>query len=241
MDYFRGYMSHTRYVLASPARWRPSDWLKVTLLLGATTILADEEEDIQDWVQKNRNSRSAEVARFAKPLGDGRYWVPALATLYCVGYLSGDYRARRTALLGVESLVVTGIFTETIKHICQKHRPRSGDLENIVWDGPRGSGTNLSFPSGHAAVAFAVATVVASEYGDHAVVPPLMYGAATLCALSRVHDNAHWMSDVVIGSAVGHFTAKAIIGLHGGGSDWDFTLEPVIRDGLSGLSLTYRF
>jgi membrane-associated phospholipid phosphatase len=240
-DYFKGYLSHTGKVLISPSAWSPSDWIKFSLILGITAAIADEEEDIQSWVQQNRNAKSDRIARFAKPFGNGKYTLPALATLYCFGHFSNNDRARRTAMVGIESFVVTGVFTEAIKHTSHKHRPMSGDLENIVWDGPNPSRANLSFPSGHAASAFALATVVASEYGENRLVPRLMYGAATLCALSRMNDNAHWLSDVVIGSAIGHFTAKAVIGLHRGHADVSFRLEPVLNDGISGLALSHSF
>lgn len=239
--YFLGFATDTKAVLTSATGWGPSNWIKLSLLIGVTTALADEEEDIQGWVQEHRNSETGSVARFAKPFGDGKYTLPALATLYLVGRLSDNGRARRTALLGVESFVVTGIFTETLKHTTHKHRPRSGDLENIAWDGPRATRANLSFPSGHAASAFAVATVLASEYGDHRAVPPLAYSAATLCALSRVHDNAHWASDVIIGSAIGYFTAKTIVGLHGRGGEGNLSVRPTLGEGRAGLSLAYRF
>ena len=241
MNYFKGFASDTRDVLLSPSAWCRSDWITFSLIVGITTVLADEEEDVQAWVQERKTSDSNDLSRLAKPFGDGKYTLPALVTLYGVGRFAGSTRAQRAALLGVESFVVSGIFTETIKHTSHKHRPTSGDLENITWDGPRASRANLSFPSGHAASAFAVATVVASEYRDSAVVPPLMYGAAALCALSRVHDNAHWISDVIIGSAIGHFTAKAIVRLHGGRSDMNLKLQPVLNDRMAGLSLSYRF
>jgi membrane-associated phospholipid phosphatase len=240
-DYLRGYALDTRSILLSPLSWGFSGWLKISLIVGITGVLADEEEDIQGWVQEKRNASTEKIARFAKPFGDGRYTLPALGALYCCGYFFESERARRTALLGIESFALTGIFTEAIKHVSHKHRPMSGDLENVLWDGPRFSKANLSFPSGHAASAFTVATVVASEYGDKAIVPPLMYGAATLCALSRVHDNSHWVSDVILGSAIGHFTAKAIVSLHSSSQERRFEVAPVIRDEFAGLSISYRF
>jgi membrane-associated phospholipid phosphatase len=239
--YFVNCATDTKTVLTSATRWGPSSWITLSLLVGVTTAIADEEEDIQAWVQEHRNADTGNVARIAKPFGDGKYTLPVLATLYLVGRLSDNERARRTALLGVEGFVVTGIFTETLKHTTHKHRPRSGDLENIVWDGPRATRANLSFPSGHAASAFALATVVASEYGDHRAVPPLAYGAATLCALSRVHDNAHWASDVIIGSAIGYFTARTIVGLHGRGVEGNLSVRPMLGEDRAGLSLAHRF
>jgi membrane-associated phospholipid phosphatase len=44
----------------------------------------------------------------------------------------------------------------------------------------------------------------------------LAYGIATLTALSRVNDNAHWASDVFFGAIIGYFTAKAIMALNNG-------------------------
>ncbi len=39
-----------------------------------------------------------------------------------------------------------------------------------------------------------------------------------------VKDNAHWISDVILGSAIGHFAAKAIAGGHAGGAAGGFSL-----------------
>jgi membrane-associated phospholipid phosphatase len=209
-----------------------------------TTMLVDDEEDIQRWLQEERSAHTDRVARFAKPFGDGRYTIPVMAALYCGGHLFGSERAKRTALMGVESFVITGIFTEAIKHISHKHRPASGDLENILWDGPGLTRANLSFPSGHAASAFAVATVVATQYRETVIVPPLAYGAAAMCAYSRLNDNAHWMSDVLLGSAIGYFTAKAVTGLHGSDTyrpKGNFDLAPVVNGRYAGLSLSYSF
>jgi membrane-associated phospholipid phosphatase len=60
---------------------------------------------------------------------------------------------------------------------------------------------NVSFPSGHAAGAFAVATVLTSHYGWKAAIPA--YIGATYVAAARVHDNKHYLSDVTFGAAMG--------------------------------------
>jgi membrane-associated phospholipid phosphatase len=239
--YFKGFGSGTVSILSSPASWSGSDWLKFSIIMGITAAVVDADEDVQGWVQNHRSASTARVAGLAKPLGNGTYTLPALAALYCYGHFSESTRARRAALLGIKSFVITGIFTETIKHISHKHRPRSGYEDDTIWDGPRFSRANLSFPSGHSASAFTVATVVASEYGSNPVVPPLMYGAATLCALSRVHDNAHWASDVILGSVIGYFTAKAVVGRHNVRGDTHLKIRPVIDGRRASLALSYRF
>ena len=57
-----------------------------------------------------------------------------------------------------------------------------------------------SFPSGHAASAFAFATGVAGTKPRIAV--PLR-GLAALVAYSRVHTGVHFPGDVVVGALVG--------------------------------------
>lgn len=58
-----------------------------------------------------------------------------------------------------------------------------------------------SFPSGHAANSFAVATVLERHYGG--AVGWIAYGTAAFIASSRVIGNHHWLSDVMTGAAIG--------------------------------------
>jgi len=75
------------------------------------------------------------------------------------------------------------------------------------------SSGRMSFPSGHAAAAFAVATVIADE-SEEAAVDLLAYGLALLVGVARVYQDKHWTSDVFVGSALGYFVAKRICSLN---------------------------
>ena len=68
-----------------------------------------------------------------------------------------------------------------------------------------------SFPSGHTTVAFAAATVFASEYRNTTAIPIIAYSAATLIGLSRITQNAHWFTDVIAGAANGFLAGKNIV------------------------------
>lgn len=214
-DYFEGYISDIKSILISPSGGERSDWIKASLIIGITAGLYTQDQKIQDWVQENRSSVSDKISKFAKPFGDGRYTLPGLGALYLYGHLFEDEKAQGTALLSLKSFVISGLFVQALKLTGHRHRPSSGDPYN-TWDGPGFSTSNLSFPSGHSSSAFVIATVIASEYRDKAFVPPLAYGIATLTALSRVNDNAHWASDVFFGAIIGYFTAKAIMALNNG-------------------------
>ncbi len=68
---------------------------------------------------------------------------------------------------------------------------------------PDGS-THNSFPSGHTAMAFTSATMLHKEYGHLSPwVSIASYSMATITGFSRVFNNRHWLSDIVVGAGVG--------------------------------------
>jgi len=239
-DYWKGYVSDTKSIITSPSRWQGSDWLTATLVTGTTFCLYIFDEDIRDFAQDNRSDTSDDIASFMKVFGDDRYILPPLGVFYIYGHHTKNKRALRTTLLGLESFVISRAFTLVIKFSGHRHRPSSGDSPH-KWDGPGLSTSNLSFPSGHSQAAFSIATVIASEYNEYRFIPPLAYGTATLCSLSRVNDDEHWASDVFFGSALGYFTAKAIIRFHDNEKGGNLTLLPIIDNSKTGLLITYKF
>ena len=68
---------------------------------------------------------------------------------------------------------------------------------------------NVSFPSGHTAKAFLGATLLAHEYGHISPwIPIAGYGVATATGVLRVLNNYHYVSDVLVGAAIGILTAE---------------------------------
>jgi PAP2 superfamily protein len=99
--------------------------------------------------------------------------------------------------LGMDLLragVVSGTVTYAIKLSARRNRPSTGKC--------------CAFPSGHAAGTFAFASVLWRHLGWKAAVPT--YTVATYVAVSRLHDNVHFMSDVVFGAAVGVVSGRAV-------------------------------
>lgn len=239
-NYLKGYVLNTRSILTSPSGWGKSDWIRASLIVGITVGLYTYDQEIQNWMLKNRNNTTDEIAKFTRLFGDGGYTIPSLGVVYLYGHFFENEKARRTVLLSLESFVVSGIFTQAIKFAGHRHRPNTGDPCN-TWDGPSFSTTHLSFPSGHSSSAFAIATVIASEYDDNVFIPPLAYSIATLTALSRVNDNAHWASDVFFGSVIGYFTATAIVGLHSNKKDGSLVAFPITDGRHTALLTSYKF
>ncbi len=41
-----------------------------------------------------------------------------------------------------------------------------------------------------------------------------MYGGASLVALSRMYDDKHWASDVIVGAMIGQFAGRKVVRYH---------------------------
>ncbi|SMH62204.1 phosphatase PAP2 family protein [Azospirillum agricola] len=124
--------------------------------------------------------------------------IPGFAATWCVGMLAGNDRLRRAGGVGVVGLMATAAASRSIKARIRRRRP--DECHPRLRDGYRISAR--SFPSGHAASAFAAATAIAS-----AVATPgeaaLVYGCATVLASGRVMRHRHWVSDVMAGALLG--------------------------------------
>ena len=74
-------------------------------------------------------------------------------------------------------------------------------LKSVVHETRPNNYDQKAFPSGHATVAYAFASVVASEHPWYIGVPA--YALATLTGYSRMNDNAHYLHDVIAGATIG--------------------------------------
>lgn len=149
-------------------------------------------------------------------------------TLYVVGRVSKQRDMADLGLHGTEAVVVGSIFAGVLKDAFGRARPfvkpptDSTGFDPNNWQFGRGlkaGDSYRSFPSGHSVAAFAAAAAVTNEvtrWRPHLtwVVGPAMYGGATLVGLSRMYNNRHWASDVMMGAAIGTFAGNKIVRYH---------------------------
>lgn len=236
---WKSYVDDGVYLLASPDRWDGGDWLMVGTVAAVTTGLYVFDAKISDFIQQNRNGTTDGISSVFTHAGEEVYLFPGLAVLYLYGNGYADDRAQRTALLSLESWFYSSALTFGLKEV--SHRTRPNDGASDVFAGPSLSNPNDSFPSGHASTAFSIATVVASEYEDVVLVPPIAYGVAALVDFSRLNDNQHWSSDVFFSSATGYFIAKAIVKRHAAEAGPKITIIPVITPQSALLLFSVQF
>jgi membrane-associated phospholipid phosphatase len=77
---------------------------------------------------------------------------------------------------------------------------------------PQPSLSTQSFPSGHAATSFAGAELLRSEFSnEHPVACYSGYAMAVAVSALRLCNNKHWLSDVLVGAAIGVISARLSI------------------------------
>jgi membrane-associated phospholipid phosphatase len=244
LKYLKGYVSDAGKLVTAPVNWDKKDWLKVGVVAGVTASLFLVDRNVKSFAQSHQSGVASKFAMVGNDLGNSKYTLPPLGAFYLYGYLADDHKARRTALLAVESFALSGIMTEGLKTLVHRHRPNAGD-SSTSFDGPKFSLNNVSFSSGHTASAFSMATVFAEEYKDNPYVPPIAYGLATLTGLSRIYSNEHWSSDVFLGGVIGYFTSKALLSYHKEDKNRilgnRLMLLPQVGKDMTGLRVKYDF
>jgi undecaprenyl-diphosphatase len=138
--------------------------------------------------------------RLSNAANYSRLWLGIAAAVA----LTGGKRGRHAALEGVLAIGVTSATVNLgLKPLARRRRPDRADTSLAAARQVRMPGST-SFPSGHAASAFAFAYAVGRHLPSLAV--PIRLLAAGI-AYSRVHTGVHYPGDVVIGSVLGAGTA----------------------------------
>ncbi len=118
-----------------------------------------------------------------------------------------DGQQRETGLLSGEAAIDAFIETEVFKYAAGRNRPYVGDGQGRFFEGGN------SFPSEHASVSWAIASVIAHEYPGP-LTKLLAYGLAGGVSAARFAGQKHFASDVVIGSALGWYTGRQVFRSH---------------------------
>jgi membrane-associated phospholipid phosphatase len=144
-------------------------------------------------------------------------------SMYGVGRIAKVDRMADLGLHGTEALFIAQNVVGLVKGIAGRARPQASieDERSFVFARGFGKDSDLyrSFPSGHSAMGFAAAAAVTSETSkwwpnSTWYIAPIMYGGATLIAASRMYNNKHWASDVVMGAAIGTFAGTKVVRYH---------------------------
>ncbi len=149
------------------------------------------------------------------------------------------------ALLFQKSLIYTYTLTEIVKNVTARQRPDKTD--------------NKSFFSGHTSTTFTAASFLYRELDDYFDECPItsndktlrtslktlsfvtLYGWAGFVGYSRIHDNKHYLSDVLVGAAVGMFIGNFMYHSYFSEKDKKFDLGVNYIHDVPSFTMQYKF
>jgi membrane-associated phospholipid phosphatase len=192
---------------------RKSTW---TLLgLGAGAALATHPAD--DYVESHIVGNHAAEHFFSVGKWGGSTYVQVGAAVglwtvgrYVVAPATGESKTNKYSEVGFDLIrahILSQAVVQGMKYSIRRDRP---------------TGECCSFPSGHAASAFAAASVLERHLGYRGSWPALV--GATYVAASRLVDDRHFLSDVMMGAGVGMASGWTVVGTRGRSG---ITLQPV--------------
>ena len=195
-QFFKNILRDQKAIWTSPAHVRGKDapWL---LMLGITTggFLATDRATGDDMATHSAQLDASRVISYAGSI----YGVTAgAASFYLIGRATHNGRARETGILGAEAIIDSVIVESALKTITQRARPLTGKDRSRFFAGGN------SFPSGHSMQVWSLATVIAHEYHHRLPVQIAAYGIASAVSVSRFTVLRHYLSDALVGSAMGY-------------------------------------
>ena len=171
--------------------------------------------------QKNRNlQRMASIVRNIALPGSTIIG----PSMYAIGRLSKQDRVAQLGLHGTEALLLGAGMGTVLKDAFGRARPFVDTISPNPDDfqllrGFKRGDDYRSFPSGHTLAAFAAAAAVSAETSRwwswaSYTIGPAMYGGAAAVGVSRMYNNRHWASDVILGAAIGTFAGTKVVRYH---------------------------
>lgn len=195
----------------------------ITFLAGTLATLAVRDQDDYTRSEWRKSSKISEGdAHIGDLIGTGAAGALIIGGQYIWDPNESNYQSH------LRGFIYGGVSIYTLKTAFGRNRPGN-------------SNSHQSFPSGHTAITFMTATHLMYAYGWEAAV--IAYPIATFVGISRLYDDAHWLSDTVAGAFLGYFVGRATYydssaySANNNSSSVQYQVMPIVQHDETGVSL----
>jgi membrane-associated phospholipid phosphatase len=195
-----GFAQDQERIWTSPAHIRLDDATWLVPLAGITAALFATDKQYSASLSMNPTTishyKTISNVGIASLAGAG-------AGAYLMSFPTHNQHWRETGFLAGEAALDALIPIEVMRYSLGRDQPYLGNGSGAFFQG------GTSFPSEHAAAAWAIAGVFAHEYPG--TLPKLMsYGIASVVSFARVSGRQHFPSDVLVGSVLGYLVSQSV-------------------------------
>jgi len=196
---------------ARPFHWQKRDLLYLggALAVSASALLV--EKPVYNFMLDHQTPTLDKLENVGYLLGRPQLNYPIMFALWGSGVLINNNWLRNTGILVIASVTTSGLIQTASKELFGRARPGTG-RGNVVFE-PFGGPPYHSFPSGHATLATATFWVLARQV-DFVPLKVVFYSLPLITGASRIYAGMHWLSDVLLGTALGVACAESVLRLY---------------------------
>ncbi len=194
--------------ITRPVHWKGDDFGKLGILVIGTASLSLMDNPIRDLAQNNRQDFPKVIRDFGWYFGSPQNYFAANAGLYTFGLLTKNEKVRKTSVLIISSSITTGIIQSIGKTAFGRARPGSG-LKHLDFNPFSGKSRYRSFPSGHTILSMTMAHSIAKQF-ENTWVKVGIYTIGSIPPISRIIDDAHWITDIAFSTAISIIVVDSI-------------------------------
>lgn len=168
---------------------------------------------VKDIITGINNNIADAAFEFGRWYGNGLPTLYLFIGLYITGLIFKKYKLRETGILILEAYIFSGLITLIFKSAFGRFRPytNKGDFAFYGWNWSNND--MFSYISGHAAVSFALSTILASTTNNY-YLKSFYYLLAVITCFSRIYHNQHWFSDVLSGAISAYLISRVLVAIH---------------------------
>ena len=194
-------------IFTQPANFTSDDWIKLSVTFGITGLSTLIDKDIQEFSQSNKSDFTDHLFKIDK------YYhiesmIISIAAIYGYGVLADNENVRNLGLRLSEATFYSGLINLSTRFLIGRGRPNITESQydfrplDFSWD-------YSAFPSAHTTLAFAYSAVMAQEYNNF-FWKFGWYSLSALVGYARIYNDQHWLSDVLMGAALGYFIGEFV-------------------------------
>lgn len=201
----------SKRTLLEPLQNKTQTAVSIAFLTVGTGIIITQDGFINQAIRKSPTDTKKFLSTYVgEPFGNPIFHASLIGGTYITSKILKNKRYTDKSVKALTALTFSGVSVQLLKIGFARARPYTNEDQYQFFDNYFEGADYLSFPSGHTIMAFTFASSTTYLFPNQKWIPYVVYPLACVTAWSRMYDNKHWASDVVIAAVLGHFIGKSI-------------------------------
>jgi len=226
-------------VATTPVDTEGSGLLGTLAVGGAVGLTYVFDNNIRDKVQGIKSKSLDKATDAGEIIGNPFLHLGVAAAVYTGAIIGDSPKYKELGEMLGEAVLLADATTFVLKQAIGRGRPFAAN-DKGSFRPFRFKSDYDSMPSAHTASSFAMASVL-SATSESYLAKVSYYAVATFVGFSRLYQDKHWASDIILGAAVGELCGRVVTRYHGEHAGTQLSLAPMVTGNSVSLTLLGRW